>query len=85
MIVPDVLRVVQPLSSFGFYADSDGRIYNVTGPFDDKGESPAWRAGIRVGDRLDLSRLKCSCDLVTCGYALAALGGVQFVLPGPRS
>ena len=36
MIVPDVLRVAQPLSSFGFYADSDGRIYNVTGPFDEK-------------------------------------------------
>lgn len=83
MIVPDVLRVVQPLSSFGFYADSDGRVYDVTGPFDDETESPAWQAGMRVGDKLDLSRLKCSLrDLVTCGSALAALGGVQFVLPG---
>ena len=34
MIVPDVLRVVQPLGSFGFYADNDGMIYDVTGPFD---------------------------------------------------
>jgi hypothetical protein len=83
MIVPDVLRISQPLGSFGFYADSDGTIYNVTGPFDAERESPAWQAGIRVGDRLDLSRLKCTLhDLVTCGYALAALGGVQFVLLG---
>jgi hypothetical protein len=83
MIVPDVLRVAQPLSSFGFYADSDGRIYNVTGPFDEKRESPAWKAGMRAGDKLDLARLKCSFrDLVTCGYALAAVGGVQYVLPG---
>ena len=34
MIVPDVLRVVQPLGSFGFYADNDGMIYDVTGPFE---------------------------------------------------
>ena len=82
MIVPDMLRVVQPLSSFGFYADSDGWVYDVTGPFDQETISPAWRAGMRVGDRLDLSRLKCSLrDLATCGSALAALGGVQYVLP----
>ncbi|MGH9807496.1 MAG: hypothetical protein ACRD9W_09600, partial [Terriglobia bacterium] len=82
MIVPDVIRVVQPLSSFGFYADSDGWIYDVTGPFGDETKSPAWKAGMRVGDKLDLSRLKCSLrDLVTCGSALAALGGVQYVLP----
>jgi hypothetical protein len=83
MIAPDLIRVMQPLSSFGFYADSDGKIYNVTGPFDRATKSPAWKAGMRVGDRLDLSQLKCSLgDVVTCGYALAAIGGVQFVLPG---
>ena len=38
---------------------------------------------MRAGDKLDLARLKCSFrDLVTCGYALAAVGGVQYVLPG---
>ena len=52
MIVPDVLRVVQPLASFGFHADSDGLIYDVTGPFDEKEQSPAWNAGIRTGDWL---------------------------------
>ena len=50
MIVPDVLRVVQPLGSFGFYADNDGVIYDVTGPFDAESDSPAWRAGIRDGE-----------------------------------
>ena len=59
MIVPDVLRVVQPLDSFGFYADNDGLIYDVTGPFDAESDSPAWKAGIRDGDRLALSKLRC--------------------------
>jgi hypothetical protein len=82
MIVPDLLRVAQPLGSFGFYADNDGRIYDVAGPFEQEADSPAWQAGIRPGDRLDLSRLRCSFkDLAICGYALAALGGVEYVLP----
>ena len=38
MIVPDVIRVAQPLGSFGFYADNDGLIYDVAGPFDDRGQ-----------------------------------------------
>lgn len=83
MIVPDLIRVAQPLGSFGFYANNDGLIYDAAGPFDDETESPAWKAGIRPGDRLDLSRLRCGLqDLATCGYALAALGGVEYVLPG---
>jgi hypothetical protein len=86
MIVPDLLRVAQPLGSFGFYADNDGRIYDVAGPFEQEIASPAWQAGIRPGDRLDLSRLRCSFrDLATCGYALAALGGVEYVLPGRQA
>jgi len=86
MIVPDLLRVAQPLGSFGFYANNDGLIYDVAGPFDDETESPAWKAGMRPGDRLDLSRLRCSFeDLATCGYALAALGGVEFVLTGRQA
>jgi len=55
MIVPDVLRVVQPLGSFGFYADNDGMIYEVVAPFDEEHQSPAWHAGIREGDKLALS------------------------------
>ena len=83
MIVPDLARLVRPLGSFGFYANNDGLIYDVTGPFSDQTASPAWKAGIREGDRLDLSRMRClPCDAVTCGSVLAALGGLQFVMPG---
>jgi hypothetical protein len=83
MIIPDLWRVVQPLGSFGFYANNDGLIYNVTGPFDDQTASPAWKAGIREGDRLDLSKMRClPYDEATCGAVLSALGGTQFALPG---
>ena len=45
MILPDVLRIVRPLGSFGLAVDGDGRIYDVQGPFDAEHDSPAWRAG----------------------------------------
>jgi hypothetical protein len=83
MIVPDLWRVMQPLGSFGFYANNDGLIYDVTGPFDDQTASPAWKAGIRVGDGLDLSKMRClPYDAATCGSVLSALGGTQFAVPG---
>jgi hypothetical protein len=83
MIVPDLLRVAQPLGSFGLIANNDGVVYGVVAPFSDEKSSPAWKAGIRPGDRLDLSRLHCRIsDLRACGDALATLGGVQYVLPG---
>ena len=71
MIVPDLWRVMQPLGSFGFYANNDGLIYNVTGPFDDQTASPAWKAGIRDRDKLDLSKMRClPYDAATCGSVL---------------
>ena len=83
MVAPDLLRIVKPLSSFGFYANNDGLIYDVEGPFNHKSESPAWKAGVRVGDRVDLERMRCRLkDMADCGDALAVLGGVEFVLPG---
>jgi hypothetical protein len=83
MIVPDVLRVVQPLASFGFYANNDGLIYDVTGPFEEKEQSPAWNMGLRDGDRLAMKELHCfPYDAATCRNALMVLGGHQFVLPG---
>jgi hypothetical protein len=83
MIVPDLLRVAQPLGSFGFYADNDGLIYNVTGPFDAESDSPAWNAGIRDGDKLYLGKLHCfPYSRTTCRNALMVLGGLQLVLPG---
>jgi hypothetical protein len=82
IIVPDLWRLVQPLGSFGFYANDDGLIYDVTGPFEDRTASPAWNAGIREGDRLDLSKMRClPYDAVTCRSVLTALGGVQFAVP----
>ena len=55
VIAPDLLRVVRPLGSFGLAVDGDGRIYDVQGPFESEDDSPAWRAGLRAGDRLDLA------------------------------
>ena len=83
MIVPDLLRVGQPLGSLGLFANSDGLITDVTGPFPDEAASPAWRAGIRAGDRLDLQAMRCRLDkLENCSSALVVLGGIDYLLPG---
>ena len=58
-------------------------IYDITGPFNAKSNSPAWQAGIRDGDRLALSTLRCfPYTHTTCRNALMVLGGFQLVLPG---
>src|SRR5579863_7355139 len=59
MVAPDFLRVVRPLGSFGLATNGDGLIYDVQGPFASEAESPASRAGLRVGDRLDLAAMRC--------------------------
>ena len=83
MIVPDLLRVTQPLGALGFFANNDGLITDVTGPFPDEAASPAWRAGIRVGDRLDLQAMRCTLgELRKCGSTIAVLSGVDYLLPG---
>ncbi len=83
MIVPDFARVIRPLGSFGFYADSDGWIYDANGPFDTNEESPAWRAGIRQGDRLDFGKMRCiPYDPDVCASTITAVGGNEYVLPG---
>jgi hypothetical protein len=85
MIVPDLIRVIHPLGSFGFYANNDGLIYDVTGPFQDEASSPAWKAGLRTGDRIDLAHLRCNfADVSSCGSALAAIGGLQFAITGQK-
>ena len=82
MIVPELLRVVHPFGSFGFYANNDGLSYDVTGPFANEASSPAWKAGLRTGVRVDLAHVRCSLsDATWCGRALAAIGGLQFVKP----
>jgi hypothetical protein len=83
MIVPDVFRVVRPLGSFGLAMDGDGRIYDVRGPFDSEHDSPAWRAGLRIGDRLDLAAMSCaSVDTSACASLLSQWGGVTYVTAG---
>jgi hypothetical protein len=85
MIVPDFRRVVQPLASAGFAADNDGWIYDVQGPFPTEEDSPAWQAGLRSGDRLDLPAMNCSIpDSRPCVDLLSVLGGLggrQLVWP----
>ncbi|MFO1209901.1 MAG: hypothetical protein U1E40_11875 [Amaricoccus sp.] len=83
MIAPDFLRVVHPLASLGLTADADGRIFEVQGPFDTEAQSPAWRAGLRAGDRLDFDAMRCTTvDSELCATTLALWGGVNLFLPG---
>jgi hypothetical protein len=82
MILPDFARVVRPLGSFGFFADSDGLIYDVSGPFTTQEDSPAWQAGIREGDRLDFNRMRCiPYDRDVCASTISAVGGNEYVVP----
>src|ERR1700683_1427200 len=60
MIAPDLLRGVRPLGSFGLAMDGDGRIYDAQGPFESEQDSPAWRAGLRAGDRLGPAAVSCA-------------------------
>ena len=59
MIAPDVLRVAASARFVRLTADGDGLIYDVQGPFASEEDSPAWRAGLRRGDRLDLAAMRC--------------------------
>src|SRR4029077_18224349 len=75
--------VARPLGSFGLAMDGDGRIYDVQGPFEDEHDSPAWQAGLRPGDRLDLTAMSCaSVDSMACASLLSQWGGVTYVMPG---
>src|SRR5215470_2861739 len=80
MIIPDFYRVYQPLGSFGFYANNDGIITDVQGPFLAPPNSPAFQAGLRAGDRLDLEQMRCiPINTLRCASAMAALGGFRLV------
>lgn len=85
MVVPDGARLLWPLGSFGFAADNDGRVLDVRGPFARPADSPAWRASLRVGDRLDLAAMRCRpVATLRCATAQAALGGLRLVMVGRR-
>jgi hypothetical protein len=83
MVAPDFLRVVRPLGSFGMATNGDGLVYDAQGPFASEQDSPAWRAGIRVGDRLDLVAMRCApVNTNVCASMLAQWAGVNYVMPG---
>src|SRR5580693_6817065 len=80
MVVPDFHRLYRPLGSFGFYSNNDGLITDVQGPFLEQTVSPAFQAGLRAGDRLDLGRMRCiPLNTLKCASAMAALGGFRLV------
>ena len=86
MVVPDFYRLYQPLGSFGFYANNDGIITDVQGPFRDQTASPAFQAGLRVGDRLDLEQMRCiPIRTLRCASSMAALGGFRLVANQQRA
>jgi len=83
IITPDFLRVFNPLASFGLNVNADGRIYDVNGAFATKEASPAWVAGLRPGDHLDLKAMRCTpMDTEICSTALTLWAGVNYVMPG---
>jgi hypothetical protein len=80
MVVPDFHRLYRPLGSFGFYSNNDGLITDVQGPFREEVDSPAFQAGLRAGDRLDLERMRCiPLNTLRCASAMAALGGFRLL------
>jgi len=86
MIVPDLYRLVQPLGSFGFYSNNDGLVTDVHDPFPDEASSPAFQAGMRPGDRLDLAQMRCiPINTRKCASAMAALGGMRLVADQQRA
>ena len=86
LVAPDLIRLARPLGSLGFAADNDGLIYDVQGPFPTLEESPAWQAGLRDGEYIDLQAMRCVRPAApTCIDLLAVVGGMggpQHIRPG---
>ncbi|MGH7057398.1 MAG: hypothetical protein ACREFZ_05860, partial [Acetobacteraceae bacterium] len=86
MIVPSFYRLAVPLGSFGLSADNDGVVIDLTNPFDEEAESPAAKAGLRVGDRVELRAMRClPPGTERCRSLLSVVGGrsrIQYALPG---
>jgi hypothetical protein len=86
LVIPDLYRLHHPPGSFGFYANNDGLVTDVLGPFPNLGASPAFAAGLRPGDRLDLAQMRCvPLDTLKCASAMAALGSMRIVTNGQRA
>src|SRR5215472_4222916 len=86
MVIPDFYRLYKPLGSFGFYANNEGIITDVQGPFLQEADSPAYRAGLRPGNRIDLEQMRCiPISTLRCASAMAALGGFRLVANQQRA
>ncbi|HWA81580.1 MAG TPA: hypothetical protein VG848_14885 [Acetobacteraceae bacterium] len=85
-ILPELYRVAEPLSAFGLSADNDGVILDVIAPFASARESPAARAGLVAGERLDLAHMRCTVPTspacASLVVLLGGLGGMQYTRPG---
>jgi hypothetical protein len=80
MILPDFKRLIEPLASFGFRIDNDGLVTDV------RAASPAFQAGLRSGDQLDLGQMRCRpLNTLMCSSAMAALGGMALVNEGQEA
>ena len=64
MIIPDFYRVYQPLGSFGFYANNDGIVTDVQGPFLAQTNSPLFKLACVPGTGLISSRCAASLYLL---------------------
>lgn len=81
-ILPDLYRLAAPLASFGLSVDNNGIVHDVQEPFESADASPAARAGIQPGARLDLGAMRCTrpgsdgCAAIVA--LLGAFGGVEY-------
>ncbi len=86
IILPELYRVAAPLASFGLSADNSGLVLDVVDPFASARESPAARAGLVPGDRIDLARMRCTAPASPACTSLVAVlgdfGGLQYTRPG---
>lgn len=86
MIAPDGYRVFGSIGTFGLVVNNDGLIVDTAGGFVTPAQSPAARAGVVVGDRVDLRAMRCvppvSSRCRSLLSVLGGLGGLQLVRPG---
>jgi hypothetical protein len=83
--VPELYRVASALASLGLTVNSNGVIVDVVTPFNSAAQSPAARAGLRPGDKIDIRQMPClPPDTKTCSSLLSVmgdLGGLGYNLP----
>ena len=83
-MLPGLCRIAAPLLSYGLSVDNDGVVLDVVYPFPDGQGSPAARAGLRPGDRIDLHAMRCGAGRPEGCRAIIALlgdfGGIEYTL-----